>query len=899
MRSRAANPALFVALFFPCIFVVRSSIAVEAGVAHSEGCDVAIKIKWHLAPPTPPGPSHPALLSVVTLNGDLLLNETLQPFQDRQYIPVSVLPYGDHEIKAYALRGGQQVVFSELIFTLNRDVVLPALYDECAGGDSPDASCGMSQPTFATPLLPGDVHHPQLWVIMNDWHHHANLIALRNTLTFQHPDGTVPALRNIIARGTISRQTARYVCAASVLVRLYYVREIGADEMSRDPRGYSVCSRFLLTTELLPPFQRNGINVSTVGTITPICFATRGTAAGGIMTLDLNSNVSTNILIDASCPPHCSASPTEIHLQSQLTAVDELILPARSHTYTISLLCPSTPAQHHALETDYSSLACQCAAYSCTPWSPQMVGPVYLTPRNTSITQNVSASGARIASAYEVYWVYVNNIAGGIMWHPHAAAPDGYLSLNTLGHGIFKGCGVCHDGQVLRFAYPIDFSRDLKDAFEIVPAELAPPSCFEHVFMTLPHRPRAAPVHNLMHQEHSAFVSGMAWTMRSCQGTCECDDKLASDSGTVAGAHEWKYNDAGDVIEFLDQKMFQQLPAAVRSRIGSSIYEITSNRQALVPLIHSSSANAARDDDAIIETFMDNAHLPYASATNIPSSHLSNDEKHVEEAFLLHEVHPKAPRIAALVFGELRVITRENFEKFESAVTSSVGADSIDLFLVLRPFQTPRCLEGLCSPCSIAEAMLRNVKKCLHYDVPRSERNGAQGAAHPAGISRATGPIFSRKWQNSGSHERFESSSLGSPPGWYLWQPLQLAFSLVLAEERALLSRYSYVVRLRLDRTLPALRPAAQWDDELSPHRAYVRGHVNAGGRLSESGDQTLILGRERVSRCDSKPSLMTPSRSRLHPPCDRDFAPAGLCGSCRTSRSRALTSLFQASVRE
>jgi hypothetical protein len=317
------------------------------------------------------------------------------------------------------------------------------------------------------------------------------------------------------------------------------------------------------------------------------------------------------------------------------------------------------------------------------------------------------------------------------------------------------------------------------------------------------------------------------------------------------------------LIEFLDQEKFQQLPVAAQSRIRSSIYEIASNRQVLVPLMHSSSStSAARDDDSIIEMFMDNAHLPYASAAKSISSHFSADDKYVGQVLSLHGVHPKVPRIAALVFGELRIITRENFEKFENTVISSVGADSIDLFLVLRPFPAPRCFEGLCSPCSIAEAMLRNVKKCLHYDVPRSEPNGAQGAADPAGISRATGTMFSRKWKNSGSHERFESSGFGSPPGWYLWQPLQLAFSLVLAEERALLSRYSYVIRLRLDKTFPAFRPAAQWNNELSPHRAYVRGQANAGGRLSQHGDQTLILGRERVSKYGAKLGLITPARS-------------------------------------
>ena len=114
-----------------------------------------------------------------------------------------------------------------------------------------------------------------------------------------------------------------------------------------------------------------------------------------------------------------------------------------------------------------------------------------------------------------------------------------------------------------------------------------------------------------------------------------------------------------------------------------------------------------------------------------------------------------------------------------------------------------------------------------------------QGSPDPAGISRLTGAHFTKKWHSHGSQQRFESSSFGSPPGWYLWQPLQLAFSLVLAEERAVLSRYSYVMRLRLDKIFPTFKPAAHWHEELSLGRAYVRGHVNADGRLSEQGDQT------------------------------------------------------------
>jgi hypothetical protein len=200
----------------------------------------------------------------------------------------------------------------------------------------------------------------------------------------------------------------------------------------------------------------------------------------------------------------------------------------------------------------------------------------------------------------------------------------------------------------------------------------------------------------------------------------------------------------------------------------------------------------------------------------------------------------------------MRGINRDFFDKFSAAVIGGIGSEAVDLFLVLRPFRSPRCFEGLCSPCAIAIASLRNVKQCVHYDVPRAPSDGPQGSPDPAGISRLTGAHFTQKWHSHGSQQRFESSSFGSPPGWYLWQPLQLAFSLVLAEERAVLSRYSYVMRLRLDKIFPTFKPAAHWHEELSLGRAYVRGHVNADGRLSEQGDQTLILGREHVARYDA-----------------------------------------------
>jgi hypothetical protein len=376
--------------------------------------------------------------------------------------------------------------------------------------------------------------------------------------------------------------------------------------------------------------------------------------------------------------------------------------------------------------------------------------------------------------------------------------------------------------------------------------------------MTLPHKPHAALVHNMIRQDHDAFVNGSAWTLRSCRGACSCSGEGGGGVGQPASSGNnlnlfgitpigWTYDAESDLIEFLDAGALQRLPEHAHAQVRSGIYQVVSRRQMLQPLARAFDDTA--DDDVIIEMFLDNGHLPYAHVHHSPFSHPNDDGNYTRHTEALPGIHPKVPRIAALMFGELRIISREFFDKFNAAVISSVGAHAIDMFLVLRPFHKPRCFEGFCSPCSIAKALLHRVKTCLEYDVPRASSHDAQGSSDPAGISRLEGAPFSRKWQNHGHKQRFEGSSFGSPPGWYLWQPLQLAFSLALVEERALLSRYSYMLRLRPDTVYSTFKPAVRWHEELSRHGAYVRAHVNEGGRLSQWTDQTIILGRERVAR--------------------------------------------------
>jgi hypothetical protein len=132
--------------------------------------------------------------------------------------------------------------------------------------------------------------------------------------------------------------------------------------------------------------------------------------------------------------------------------------------------------------------------------------------------------------------------------------------------------------------YPLDFAKHPAGAFEFVARELAPPSCFDHVFMTLPHKPNASLVHSMMPQQN-LFRIALAWSARSCRGTCRCSDDLFRRAAAAAAA----------------------AAATAASHAAAS-------------------AATAADDDEVIETFLDNRHLPYASVGDSLPFHSVNDE---------------------------------------------------------------------------------------------------------------------------------------------------------------------------------------------------------------------------------------------------------------------------------
>jgi len=809
---------------------VSVSISVQKGASGNDCSDVVIIL--HVAGRDAQD-AH-GLVYIVMLNGKLLATNNIADFRqddwkDRVAVALSELPHGNHQVEARVSRGFDIIAHQMQTFTIYRQPVLLAIaaHSECKAADAGvQPSCSRTEQSLWTDHHPSRHNQPRLWVVSNDNDYHSYRVINRKQSGFKHPDGSTPVLGRFVAKGTVSDQSPNHLCTASVLVRFAYTHE--HETATAAPNG-EICSDVLLKTEMLKQ-AGVGVDVLEDGMLQSMCFSTAQSAAGHITSLPSSQNFSTEITVQAYCPPHCTSAAVDVQLQSTVFVEEEGILNARSLPYTISLICPPVHNQQHDAA---SSAACTCEASSCGEWSRHVVGPVFLAPRSAAAAKNFSASGARRASSYEVYWAFVNNIAGGITWHNDASAADAHTSLTVLGDSVFKGCGVCEDGHVVRFAYPLDFVRDLPDSFEIISPELAPASCFENMFMTLPHKPESTLVHNMMREDHFNFINGSAWSLRSCVGTCRCDDVNDAPrddhdgSGTI-DAIEWKYDAERNAIQI---QFEEEQPLSARSLVLSSIYEIVSKRATLTPLW--SASTGAADDEAIIESFLDNTHLPFAWPGQ--SSPLS----------------PAAPRIAALVFGELRILTPEFFGAFNAAVIDSIGSHAIDVFLVLRPFLTPRCLQGLCSPCSIAQSMLHSVVNCLEYDVPRKSPEVYRHTRDPAGISHATGAMFTRRWQQQGPHHRFESSDLGSPPGFYQWQPLQLAFSLSLMHERASLSRYSYMLRLRLDKEFPAFLPAARWNAVLSPSRAYMKGHQNSDGRLSEYRDQTLILGRERVSRCE------------------------------------------------
>ena len=163
-----------------------------------------------------------------------------------------------------------------------------------------------------------------------------------------------------------------------------------------------------------------------------------------------------------------------------------------------------------------------------------------------------------------------------------------------------------------------------------------------------------------------------------------------------------------------------------------------------------------------------------------------------------------------------RNLHEHHFRSFNEKVVEGIGAAHVDLFVVLRPLN-----QG--SACSTAHAMWKNIVQCVESSVVTSVSE--RSAAPPAGVSRLipASPPFSRQWLSSGGWNDFENTSAGYPSGFYQWQPLQLAFMLMLAHERVLMNRYSWIVRWRTDASVPSVFPsAADWSVSLSIDKAYI-----------------------------------------------------------------------------
>lgn len=163
-----------------------------------------------------------------------------------------------------------------------------------------------------------------------------------------------------------------------------------------------------------------------------------------------------------------------------------------------------------------------------------------------------------------------------------------------------------------------------------------------------------------------------------------------------------------------------------------------------------------------------------------------------------------------------RNLHEHHFSSFNEKVVEGIGAAHVDLFVVLRPLN-----QG--SACSTAYSMWKNIVQCVESSVITSVRE--RSTAPPVGVSRPLPalPPYSRQWLSSGGWNDFENTSAGYPSGFYQWQPLQLAFMLMLAHERVLMNRYSWIVRWRTDASVTSVFPAAaDWNASLSSDKAYI-----------------------------------------------------------------------------
>ena len=104
------------------------------------------------------------------------------------------------------------------------------------------------------------------------------------------------------------------------------------------------------------------------------------------------------------------------------------------------------------------------------------------------------------------------------------------------------------------------------------------------------------------------------------------------------------------------------------------------------------------------------------------------------------------------------------------------------------------------------------------------------------------------RWSDKSGWDHFGACDYGSPPGYYQWQPLSLAFNMMLRLEGLALRRYSHIVRLRLDGQfffpVPEFR---QWMNAFSTDTAYLRPSTPLC--ISEV---FVILGREHAAKFSS-----------------------------------------------
>jgi hypothetical protein len=242
MRRNAISAAVFFAFIFGCHHVhATMTISVGMGTATSQGCDVSIKISLNFVPAH--GQEDVAVAVVVLLNDMVLSNEL---FHDANFF-VTNLTYGLHEVTARALKQGQEIASTSLSFTLYHDLLLPAIAASVRDNSS-DFVCDHTQDTSGGIAERANDPQPRLWILMNDWAHHAHLVSNRKATRFQYPDATTPVLSKFVARGASGRHSSSRTCSASVLLQFSYVHERINDNSTP---AISACGEYLLITELV------------------------------------------------------------------------------------------------------------------------------------------------------------------------------------------------------------------------------------------------------------------------------------------------------------------------------------------------------------------------------------------------------------------------------------------------------------------------------------------------------------------------------------------------------------------------------------------------------------------------------------------------------------------------